>query len=258
MQSLTERFPEYVSFAGLLASMDAEDKNHVAEPTLPIATSQDQLASCSQQQSVSPHTPPQKEETSTDDEWLSELLRVPETIASCSSDSINHHEQFAPTLAEAACELEESQRSEHIAATTFAVSSRAPAEGRDLPFLWSLPRERSSASTIMSHAHAIVDTLTGQQGKPTVFKIGVTKDPKHRWTNRSYGYSHDKHTVWDKMIILAKVEDKLAAGLLEAYLINAFKCRQGCRNEAPGGEGLSPPGPYFVYVVFKRLYSLCS
>ena len=43
---------------------------------------------------------------------------------------------------------------------------------------------------ILLHATQLVQDSIGKG--PTVFKIGITADPAHRWGNVRYGYQHDK------------------------------------------------------------------
>lgn len=123
---------------------------------------------------------------------------------------------------------------------------------RSHPFIWSLSSDRVTASSLLKHAQGVVEGLISKPGCPCIFKLGVTKDPNHRWFNSNHGYSRD-HDGWTIMILFAKLQDKMAAGLLESFLIQEYGKRPGCRNQAPGGEGLSDHGPFFLYVVFKQL-----
>jgi hypothetical protein len=85
--------------------------------------------------------------------------------------------------------------------------------------------------------------LDGQA--PTIYKIGITSDPRHRWGNFSYGYFRE----FSNMRILAATTPTWAASL-ERHLIHMFKLRTGCRNIAPGGENTPREGPVYVYVVY--------
>lgn len=82
-------------------------------------------------------------------------------------------------------------------------------------------------------------------GGPTIFKIGLTRDPLHRWGNRAYGYNQEG---FSRMIILCATVPAWAAAL-EAHLIGIFRGVPGCRNTAPGGESTPSHPPVFVYVV---------
>ena len=246
-----------VSFRLLLEELDGESSTP-ATPT-------------SQQEQPSPtlslsHRRLQRFDSAEELEWLQELIRRPPV-------EVTPINAVVPTML--ACESEvELEISKDVAATfVMCLGSPirpikdAPSRCSDFlseapsansgPFIWALQRESATAGAVLQHALAKTDYLVSQEGKPTVFKVGVTKDPQHRWFNSRYGYRLDS-AGWDKMVVLAKTEDKLAAGLLEAMLIKEFSSRSGCRNNAPGGEGLSPPGPYFVYVVYKRLASPVS
>jgi len=82
-------------------------------------------------------------------------------------------------------------------------------------------------------------------GGPTIFKIGLTRDPLRRWANRAYGYSQEG---FRRMIILCGTVPAWAAAL-EAHLIGIFRGVPGCRNTAPGGESTPSHPLVFVYVV---------
>lgn len=89
-----------------------------------------------------------------------------------------------------------------------------------------------------------------------MFKIGVTKDPLHRWSNVEYGYkyekSHSRKPLYDRMVVLIEVDSSQAAGFAEAALIAEFYGDSGCMNKALGGEGIGKNVPlkHFIYVVF--------
>jgi hypothetical protein len=88
---------------------------------------------------------------------------------------------------------------------------------------------------------------------PTIYKIGATWRPIHRWENKSYGYKHDVQK-WTAMHVLHRDNSK-AIGFLEAALIAHFKDKvpSGLQNEASGGEGLGSCPSCFLYVVERRL-----
>jgi hypothetical protein len=85
---------------------------------------------------------------------------------------------------------------------------------------------------------------------PTIFKIGITSDPFHRWVNPTYGYCREGY---QNMTLLAATTPQWAAAL-ERHLI-AMRTRwtahgqHGSRNDAPGGESTPREPPVFVYVV---------
>ena len=82
-------------------------------------------------------------------------------------------------------------------------------------------------------------------GQPTVFKIGLTSVPLHRWTNFTYGYTRGGYS---SMMLLCVTVPTWAAAL-ECYLINRFRGPRGCQNQALGGESTPHQPPVFVYVV---------
>ena len=83
------------------------------------------------------------------------------------------------------------------------------------------------------------------EGQPTVFKIGLTSDPLHRWANATYGYILDGYT---SMTMLCVTVPTWAAAV-ERYLIQQFQGPHGCQNQASGGESTPHQPPVLVYVV---------
>ena len=95
----------------------------------------------------------------------------------------------------------------------------------------------------------------------TEFKIGITCHPARRWSNRRYGYQHERYSGMN-VIYVSESSDKVAA--METALIGRYRyfdrsgCYVGnpghprCRNRAPGGENAHVGySPFFVYVVFQ-------
>ena len=109
------------------------------------------------------------------------------------------------------------------------------------------------ASTLLAQCQSTIEGFYARH--PAIFKIGLTKSPVARWSNAVYGYAHDKYDKWSGMKVLFAHADGLAAGLVEAALIQYFTSVPGCRNVNPGGEGIDQkcPGPYFTYVVYRVL-----
>jgi hypothetical protein len=109
-----------------------------------------------------------------------------------------------------------------------------------------LRRGGQSAGIVLEHCRDIVALLISKE--PTAFKIGLTVCPYSRFYQPRYGYSG----FFDKMVVLFVSDHGSTAAMVEAHLIHVFKATIGCHNEAPGGEGLAPSGPFFVYVVLKN------
>ena len=109
------------------------------------------------------------------------------------------------------------------------------------------------ASSVLAQCQSTIEGFYARH--PAIFKIGLTKSPVARWSNAAYGYAHDKYDKWSGMKVLFAHKEGLAAGLVEAALIQYFMSVPGCRNVNPGGEGVDQncPGPYFTYVVFRVL-----
>ena len=109
----------------------------------------------------------------------------------------------------------------------------------------------SVAGKIVQHAVSLVTSYTSRG--PVIFKLGLTMDPPHRWGVPGYGYAHDLD-FYEKMVVFAVTVDGSTSAMLEALLIHQFKSTDGCRNKAPGGEGLSRAlGPFFNYLVYRRI-----
>lgn len=113
---------------------------------------------------------------------------------------------------------------------------------------FNLPKSRN-AGNVLDHATQLVQDIVGQG--PTIFKIGITADPAHRWGNANYGYQHDRD-AYQQMLVFSEA-DSAGAAMLEASLINMFKNTSGCRNTAPGGEGVRHGCTTFTYIVFRHL-----
>ena len=124
-------------------------------------------------------------------------------------------------------------------------------EIRGDPALQLLLPKSVVAGAVLEHASNAMAKFLSQG--PTVFKIGITHQPHHRWHNTVYGYKHDLDR-YQKMVLLFITADPIAAAFLEAALIDRFTATPGCRNKAKGGENLHGMcSPYFTYVVLRCL-----
>jgi hypothetical protein len=100
---------------------------------------------------------------------------------------------------------------------------------------------------------------------PTVFKIGYTGDPCHRWhrspgPTSAGGYKYDRDH-YHRMCVIYAAENHREAGLMEAHLIDLHLGSQGCKNIRLGGDGpvysgAKRLGPFFTYVVYRHLVVL--
>ena len=130
-----------------------------------------------------------------------------------------------------------------------APKRRAEPQQADVPKVnFRLPHS-SNAGNILLHATQLVQDIIGKG--PTVFKIGITADPAHRWGNVRYGYQHDKDR-YQQMLVMSEA-DSAGAAMLEASLISLFKQTSGCRNCAPGGESVRQGCLIFTYIVYRHL-----
>ena len=72
-------------------------------------------------------------------------------------------------------------------------------------------------------------------GRILVFKIGISRDPEHRWSNEKYGYLRER--IWHAMDLVF-IGEAEACRKLEQALIAAAGKIPGCHNMKPGGEGV--------------------
>lgn len=85
-----------------------------------------------------------------------------------------------------------------------------------------LPKRDCNTGFILKHACSVVDSVLKEWG-PAVYKIGYTHCPKYRMHNRQFGYLHDKHQAWEKMIVLYCSHESVGPAFLEAALIHKHK-----------------------------------
>ena len=123
------------------------------------------------------------------------------------------------------------------------------------PILYKLSTY-TNAGRVLQHAQQEIQHILDLG--LTVFKIGATTNPEHRWSNARFGYCRDRD--FHCMRVLACVQTGEGMAFLEASLISAFKRVPGCRNEALGGDNVpmnstSEAGTtkYYVYVVYRHL-----
>ena len=85
-----------------------------------------------------------------------------------------------------------------------------------------LPPPHAEAGRVLRHAIGVLETLFRQQ-EPLIFKIGVTHDPVWRWSNHLYGYCRDVDS-WRQMVIFYGSTESAGPGMLEASLIDKYRC----------------------------------
>ena len=125
----------------------------------------------------------------------------------------------------------------------------------ELPILYKLSTY-THAGRVLQHAQQEIQHILDLG--LTVFKIGATTNPEHRWSNARFGYCRDRD--FHCMRVLACLRTGEGMAFLEASLISAFKRIPGCRNEALGGDNVpmsstSEAGTtrYYVYMVYRHL-----
>ncbi len=111
---------------------------------------------------------------------------------------------------------------------------------------WRLLPRSDDLRVCLQTATAAIERLLSF--RPHVsFKIGITLDPERRYHDPRMGYGYLE--PWRKMLVLLRVQ-AWEARTLERSLIARFRDSQGCRNVAPGGEGMSDTGQHAcVYIV---------
>jgi hypothetical protein len=113
----------------------------------------------------------------------------------------------------------------------------------------ALPSGRRSgrpvAGLVLASARQTVEAKLAAGAGLLFFKIGITANPLQRW----YYYEEE---LYEQLYLLACFEETSGAQMLEAALISHFRETSGCRNEAPGGEGLTGKPPFFTYLVVGR------
>ena len=92
-----------------------------------------------------------------------------------------------------------------------------------------------------------------------IYKVGITRDPSHRWSNATYGYRGPSEGCTSMTLLACSVPSW--AGALETHLITTYSsdysCR-GCQNTAGCGESLPQVPPVFVYVVSVALEDIMA
>ena len=119
------------------------------------------------------------------------------------------------------------------------------------PCIEALPPFSSGrAGDVLEHIIGWVQRLR-HTGEARTFKIGVTTAPAARFHDPDFGY---QRLGYSRFLILydAPPGQPMAAAFLEAALIKHFRPTEGCRNVAPGGEGIDARGQA-VYVVYVAL-----
>ena len=106
-----------------------------------------------------------------------------------------------------------------------------------------------SLTTLADSLTARVRGLFCDTTPPSVFKIGLTRDPRWRFYDAPFAYFAGGE--FDSMVVLL-VGCVALVQWLEAGLISRLRDTPGCRNVAPGGESPPPASyPCYLYIVAK-------
>ena len=88
----------------------------------------------------------------------------------------------------------------------------------------ALPKNGALAGEVVTHAFKILDKKLAVAA-PMVYKIGFTHCPVARFFNPKFGYHHDPHQKWEKMIVVFASHEAVGPAFLEAALIQRYKGR---------------------------------
>lgn len=86
---------------------------------------------------------------------------------------------------------------------------------------FKLHKWNALAGSVLAHCVRVIEGLFNQW-KPMIHKIGCTHNPAFRWSNKLYGYAHQKDG-WTNMVCLSCAPEPFSACMLEAALIQMFK-----------------------------------
>jgi len=83
------------------------------------------------------------------------------------------------------------------------------------------------------------------------YKVGITANPEHRWSNTSYGYEFEEDE-WIFMHVVVQNQAPFIRRLEKRMTVLMTRDRSRCHNRVGGGGGISDhsPGSYYLYVVF--------
>jgi len=229
--------------------------------------------------------------TEEDDEWVSELVgfrlgehrpvhgatapshgeHLPAHGSSSSSFVVEHRPAHGATAAPSHGE----HRPAHCSSSPSVVGEHRPAHGAaattcSTAIVW--PRLDTLAPLPKRGSIIMMPTAieTFQQGIELVkqniakwiwsshfrlgYKIGITQDPNHRWSNDTYGYIWEG-CDWLWMDVVVRVPAAFYACQLEKRLTQQLMNDPQCCNKALGGGGKSAGNfaVHYVYVVYRRM-----
>ena len=101
---------------------------------------------------------------------------------------------------------------------------KAKAQLKSTGYKWNPIRfclnSSNRAGAILEHCIANIDEILAGT-VPTVYKIGITRDPHRRWHHETYGYGNDIEG-WQQMRVVARTKGGEAIDILEAALIRIY------------------------------------
>ena len=204
-------------------------------------------------------------------DWLRELLGKPISrdiiaerhIYDTAVDAQNSQQSNTKHFADVACQT--------IEETALAESNERKRERMDDPSPHRQVRQKlpifdhpcivlcfaTSKTAGYKLQHAINVMNAKVQDKLVVMKVGVTSDPRFRFTNSGYGYAHKRCGGFERMYVVDEGPREEQC-MLEAALIRYAQSSypRGLWNDGPGGEGCfgsSPKVTMYTYFVVKWL-----
>ena len=113
----------------------------------------------------------------------------------------------------------------------------------------SLDEDVNSGQALAAMKQRVDTTIAMRMPDSFRFKIGITWNPPHRWSNPKYGYVHDGYAYMD---ILAWDFRASMIGCFEASLISYYHIDKPllCLNKKPGDDNCQKMSPYFLYVAY--------
>ena len=142
-------------------------------------------------------------------------------------------------------EIDKQTRLEGIVSEMRSVGS----ETFRLQDMLSLDEDANSGQALAAMKRRVDTAIAMRMPDSFRFKIGITWNPPHRWSNPKYGYVHDGYAYMD---ILAWDFRASMIGCFEASLISYYHVDKPllCLNKKLGDDNRQKMSPYFLYVAY--------
>ena len=87
---------------------------------------------------------------------------------------------------------------------------------------YRLPRRLNTSGAKLRHCYEVMDK-TLNRFQPCIFKIGITHCAHFRFFNDVFGYVHEKHDKWERMVVIFASNEAVGPSFIEAALIQRHK-----------------------------------